>query len=125
MKWKILGIVCTIVFFAYLFLIFCESVQDNEMCISFHYCLRALLGIVVVTLTIAFTVCYFTFVPKYIRKLTNENNFMSWICTILYCAVFLTAFYWILQIIGPLGKEYDSYISFQKYVYRLERNIGK
>lgn len=125
MKWKILGIVCAIGFSVYLFLIFCESVQDNGMIYTFHYCLRALLGIVVVTLTIAFTVCYFTFVPKYIRKLINENNFISWICTVLYCAVFLTAFFGFLKIIGPLEKEYDSYISFQKYVYRLERNIDK
>lgn len=125
MKWKILGIVCAIGFFAYLFFIFCESVQDNGMIYTFHYCLRALLWIVVSALTIAFTVCYFTFIPKYISKLMNGNNFISWICTILYCAVFLTAFYWILQIIEPLGEEYDSYISFQKYVYRLERNIDK
>lgn len=125
MKWKILGIVCAIGFFAYLFFIFCESVQDNGMIYTFHYSLRALLWIVVSALTIAFTVCYFTFIPKYIRKLTNENNFISLICTILYCAVFLTVFYGFLKIIGPLGKEYDSYISFQKYVYRLERNIDK
>jgi hypothetical protein len=125
MKWKILGIVCAIVFLVYLFLIFCESVQDNGMIYTFHYCLRALLGIVIVALAIAFTMCYFTFIPKYISKLIIGNNFISYICNMLYCAVFLIALFWFLKIIGPLGKEYDSYISFQKYVYRLERNIGK
>ena len=35
MKWKILGIVCAIGFFAYLFFIFCESVQDNGMSYTF------------------------------------------------------------------------------------------
>lgn len=125
MKWKILGIVCAIGFFAYLFFIFCESVQDNGMVYTFHYSLRALLWIVVSALSISFTVCYFTFVPKRISKITKEKNLKSLICTILYCAVFLTVIFWFLKIIGPLGKEYDSYISFQKYVYRLERNIDK
>lgn len=125
MKWKILGIVCAIGFFAYLFFIFCESVQDNGMVYTFHYSLRALLWIVVSALSISFTVCYFTFVPKRISKITKEKNLKSLICTILYCAVFLTVIFLFLKIIGPLGKEYDSYISFQKYVYRLERNIDK
>lgn len=125
MKWKILGIVCAIGVFAYLFFIFCESVQDNGMTYTFHFLLGALITVIFIALFLVYNIWSLSYVPKCLRKKMNGDSWKSKAFSILYLAVYTIILLGALKLFTALMSKYEGYMSYQKFIYRLERNIDQ
>ena len=123
MKWKYFGYICAIGILMYLLFIFCESMQDNGVAFTFHYCLRALLIFFECCLFFAVTVYLFTSPPKFLTKIATGNTPRQVICIILYLAIYIIITIGFMETTGALNKKYDNYIYYKKFIYRLERNI--
>lgn len=125
MKWKILGIVCAIGVFAYLFFIFCESVQDNGMTYTFHFLLGALITVIFIALFLVYNIWSLSYVPKCLRKKMNGDSWKPKAFSILYLAVYTIILLGALKLFTALMSKYEGYMSYQKFIYRLERNIDQ
>ena len=137
MKWKILGIVCAIGFFAYLFFIFCESVQNNGMSYTFLTILNWIGHILLLGLCI-FIFWYLSKTlrkSKTLRRIYNKAgdiveripDFICYVAFVIGMFIF-TGFVELSGIhskIDEIEKNITNYIEYEKFEYKLYHNFYK
>lgn len=135
MKWKILGIVCAIGFFAYLFFIFCESVQNNGM----SYTFLTILNWVGHILLLGLCIFIFWYLSKTLRKSKTLRRIYNKMGDIVeripdfICYVAFIIGMWILfgfvelsgihSKIDEIEKNITNYIEYEKFEYKLYHNF--
>lgn len=137
MKWKYFGYICAIGFFAYLFFVFCESVQNNGM----SYTFLTILNCVGHILLSVFCIVIFWYLSKILRKskilrriddkvgdiVERIPNFICYVVFIIV-AVFFTAFIETSGIpskVEEIERNITNYIEYQKFEYKLHHNFYK
>lgn len=137
MKWKYFGYICAIGFFAYLFFVFCESVQNNGMSYTFLTILNCVGHMLLLVLCIAIF-WYLSKIlkkSKTLRRIDNKvgniaERIPDFICYVVFIigAIFFTALIKTSGIpskIDEIEKNITNYTEYQKFEYKLHHNFYK